>query len=107
MQGHFNGENWMNSDKYPKFTFKGKIDDLSKVDFTKDGTYAVSVTGDLTIRDITKPVTTPGTIIVKGGLLNVTTAFSVKLADYQITGVPVDAGKVSKEPKITVAADLK
>src|ERR1700741_5054831 len=26
MQQHFNGENWMNSDKFPKFTFTVKIE---------------------------------------------------------------------------------
>lgn len=107
MQGHFNGEKWLNSDKFPKFTFNGKIDDLSKIDFNKNGTYNVSVTGDLTIKDITKPVTTPGTIVVKEGVLNATTGFSIKLADYEITSVYIDAGKVAKEPKITVSVEMK
>jgi polyisoprenoid-binding protein YceI len=107
MQGHFNSEKWMNSDKFPKFSFAGKIEDLSKVDFTKDGIYKVSVSGNLTIRDITKPITTPGTITVKGNVINASAAFSVKLSDYQITGMQVDAGKVSREPKVIVNADLK
>jgi polyisoprenoid-binding protein YceI len=107
IQDHFNGEKWFNSDVFPKFTFKGKIADLSKVDFTKDGSYAVDVTGDLTVKDVTKPVTAPGTIVVKGGAITATSAFSIKLADFGITGVPIDAGKIAKEPKITVSADLK
>ena len=107
MQGHFNGEKWLNSDKFPKFTFAGKITDLSKVDFNKDGTYQVSVAGDLTIKDITKPLTTPGTIIVKDGVLGASAEFSVKLADYEITGVPVEVGKVAKEPKISVSVEMK
>jgi polyisoprenoid-binding protein YceI len=107
MQEHFNGNNWLQSDTYPKFTFKGKINDLSKVDFSKDGTYKADVTGDLTVKDVTKPVTTPATIIVTGGNVNATAGFSIKLADFGITGVPIDAGKVAKEPKITVSADLK
>jgi polyisoprenoid-binding protein YceI len=107
IQDHFNGDKWLNSDAFPKFTFKGKIADLSKVDFSKDGSYIVDVTGDLTIKDVTKPVTTPATIIVKAGAINATSAFSIKLADFGITGVPIDAGKVAKEPKITVSADLK
>ena len=35
MQEHFN-ENYMESTKYPKATFSGKIDDLTKIDFGKD-----------------------------------------------------------------------
>ena len=36
MQEHFN-ENYMESAKYPKATFKGTITDLTKVNFKKDG----------------------------------------------------------------------
>lgn len=107
IQDHFNGDKWMNSDAFPKFTFKGKIADLSKVNFAKNGSYTVQVTGDLTVKDVTKPVTTEATIVVTSGTLSTTTAFSIKLADYGITGVPIDAGKVAKEPKITVSAELK
>src|SRR5215813_6889960 len=38
MQEHFN-ENYLESDKFPKSTFKGQVDDLSKVSFDKDGMY--------------------------------------------------------------------
>ena len=107
IQEHFNGEKWLNSDAFPKFTFKGKITDLSKVDFAKDGSYKVDVAGDLTIRDVTKPVTTAATVVVKGGALSTTADFTIKLSDYGITGVPIDAGKIAKEPKITVSAELK
>lgn len=107
IQDHFNGEKWLNSSTFPKFTFKGKIADLSKVNFTTDGTYKVSVTGDLTIRDITKTITAPATINIANGVINANSDFTIKLSDYGITGVPIDAGKVAKEPKITVAAELK
>lgn len=107
MQDHFNGDKWLNSDTYPKFSFKGKIVDLSKVNFAKDGSYDVQVAGDLTIKDATKPVITPASISVKSGVITASTEFNIKLADYGITGVPIDAGKVAKEPKITVSAELK
>ena len=107
IQDHFNGDKWLSSDTYPKFTFKGKIADLSKVNFAKDGEYKVAVTGDLTVKNITKTITTPALITVKGGVLNASADFSIKLADYGITGVPIDAGKVAKEPKISVSAELK
>src|SRR5689334_11187196 len=62
MEDHFNNDDYMASEKYPKAGFKGKITNISSVNFSKDGVYNVSVTGDLTIRDITKPVTANGTI---------------------------------------------
>src|SRR5262245_45749600 len=29
MQGHFNGSSWLDSDKFPAFTYKGNITDLA------------------------------------------------------------------------------
>ncbi len=107
MQGHFNSEKWLNSDEFPKFTFKGNITDLSKVDFTKDGSYKTEVEGTLGIRGKEKNLKVPGTIVVQNGSLAISSNFSIALADFGITGVPVDAGKVSKNPKITVVADFK
>jgi hypothetical protein len=45
IQEHFNGEKWMNSEAYPLFVFAGRIADLSKVNFSKNGTYTVPVSG--------------------------------------------------------------
>jgi polyisoprenoid-binding protein YceI len=106
MQEHFNGANWMNSDQFPKFTFTGKVEKVNKVKFTKDGTYNVTVAGVLTIKDIAKTETVTGTITVTAGKIKVMTNFTIKLADYNITGMPIEAGKVSKEPKISVSAEF-
>jgi len=107
IQGHFNGDKWMNSDKYPTFTFKGNLSNPAAVDFAKDGSYTTDVEGDLTIRDKTQKIKAPATIIVKGGVISATSSFIIKLADYDITGTPIDGGKVSKQPKVTVSADFK
>ena len=107
IQEHFGGEKWMNAAAHPMFTFTGKITDLSKVNFAKNGTYKVPVSGDLTIRGVTKPLTASAILVVDGGTITATSTFMIKLADYGITGVPIDAGKVSKQPKITVSASFK
>lgn len=107
MQDHFNGSNWMESDKHPTFTYNGNITDLSAVDFTKEGTYGVKTEGTLTIKGVEKKLSAPATITVKGNSVLATADFSIKLSDYGITGVPIDGGKISKEPKINVTAELK
>src|SRR5258705_4640929 len=56
MQEHFNGKDWMNSATFPKFTFTGKIVKISAVKFDKNGTYNVTVTRNLTIKEVSKPV---------------------------------------------------
>lgn len=106
IQEHFNSQGWMNSDEFPKAIFNGVITNPSAINFKKDGAYNVTVEGDLTIKGKTQKVNTPATIVVAGKTLKTTAAFNIKLADYDVDGPPVNAGKVSKEPKITVSAEL-
>ena len=107
IQEHFNNAQWFNSEEHPVFTFNGTITNLNDINFKKDGTYTANVEGLLAIKGKDGKVSTPATIVVKGTTINATTEFSIKLSDYGISGVPIDAGKVSKEPKITVSAELK
>lgn len=81
MQEHFN-ENYLESDKYPKAIFKGKINE--KIDFTKNGTYDVSATGDFTLHGVTKSRTLKGKITVAQGSVSISTDFDVALSDYKI-----------------------
>ncbi|MFT3911563.1 MAG: YceI family protein [Ferruginibacter sp.] len=107
MQEHFNGEQWMNSDKFTTASFKGSITNLDKINFDKDGTYTADVAGDLTLHGETKPVKTKATIVIKDKAINATTQFTIKLEDYKVNGGAIAAGKVAKEPKISVVADFK
>lgn len=107
MQEHFNSAGWMNSDKYPTATFKGTITNMSEVNFKKDGSYSAKIEGDLTMHGVTKKVTTTAPIVVKGKTINATADLSVHEEDYGINGASIGAGKVSKEPKISVSAEFK
>jgi polyisoprenoid-binding protein YceI len=107
IQEHFNGPNWLDSEKYPIATFIGTLTNLSAINFTKDGSYDADVEGDLTIHGVTRPVKTKGKITVNGKTVSATADFAVKLADYNIDGPQVSAGKISKEPRITVSANLQ
>ena len=48
MQEHFN-ENYVESDKFPNATFKGKVLNMENIDLNVDGEQAVDVAGELTI----------------------------------------------------------
>lgn len=102
MEEHFN-ENYMESDKFPKSSFKGNIADISKVNFTTDGTYPVSVSGDLTMHGATNKVTTQGKIIIQGGKITGTSVFKVTLADYKIVIPKLVETNISKTIEITVS----
>jgi len=105
MEEHFN-ENYIESNKYPKSTFKGTVADITKVDFTKDGTYPVSVKGDLVMHGITKNITAAGNITVKGGKVTAAAKFMVKLADYNIFIPGAVKSNISESIEITVKCDL-
>jgi hypothetical protein len=102
MEEHFN-ENYMESDKIPKSMFKGKITNLSSVDFAKSGTYEVTVEGDLTIHDVTNKITTKGTIEVVTGGINANSKFNIVPEDYKITIPGVVREKINKNLEVTVS----
>ncbi|MBX2872368.1 MAG: YceI family protein [Saprospiraceae bacterium] len=83
MQEHFN-ENYMESGAYPKSVFKGQIANAADIDFSKDGTYDVTVEGELTIHGVAQSVSTPGQITVAGDKISATAKFETKPEDHDI-----------------------
>jgi polyisoprenoid-binding protein YceI len=101
MQEHFN-ENYMESSKYPKSTFKGKLVNLDQVNFDVDGTYPAEVTGDITIHGVTKAITAKGTITVKEGKFKAESSFLLKPEDFNIKIPNLVRDNIAKEIKVTV-----
>ena len=83
MQEHFN-EKYVESDKFPKATFKGQIQDFADLDLSKEGTYDVEVTGDLTIHGVTKAVSTPGKLSISEDGVQATAKFTIVLEEYEV-----------------------
>jgi polyisoprenoid-binding protein YceI len=106
MEEHFN-ENYMESSKFPKATFKGQIDNLAEIDFTKPGEYMVDVTGMLDIHGVSKEVKTKGLFKVTESGIEGNCSFTVLLADYGIEIPAVVADNISKSVDITIKADYK
>lgn len=106
MEEHFN-ENYVESNKFPRAEFRGKVKDIEQVDVSKDGTYTVKVKGDLTLHGKSKEVETTGKLTVKGGRISATAAFTVKLSDFDISIPGLVADKVSKTASISVDCSLE
>ena len=106
MQEHFN-ENYLESGKYPKATFKGKVLNLGSVDFNKNGRYPVKVSGTLTIHGVSKKVVQSGVIIIKSGYPTLKSTFNITLSDYKIKIPGAVRDKIAKKVKVVVDADLK
>ncbi len=101
MQEHFN-ENYMESEKFPKASFIGKISDLKSVDFTKPGKYQVKIAGKLTIHGVTKDVEAAGELSVDKDKIDGTSVFSVKPEDYDIKIPSVVKANFAESMKVTV-----
>ena len=106
MQEHFN-ENYMESDQFPKAVFKGKLADAGKVDPMKDGKYAVTVVGDLTLHGVTKPVETQGVFSVKNGVVEAKATFEIDPEDYGIAIPAVVRENIAKQIRIEVDAQYQ
>lgn len=83
VEEHFN-ENYMESKKFPKASFKGKILNHAGVDFSKDGVYPGEFEGDLTMHGVTNHIKSKGVITVKNGKISAKSTIKVSLAGYKI-----------------------
>ena len=104
MQEHFNSD-YAESDKYPKAEFKGTITNNTSIDYSKDGSYAAKVKGQLTLHGVTRNLETMGMVKVEGGKLDITGSFPLMLADYNIKIQSVVKNKIAKT--IDVVVDCK
>ncbi len=84
MQKHYNSSKFLDTKKYPKSKFVGKIDNLSDVNFEVDGDYNTTVKGEMTMHGVTKPITEKATITVTGDSVTVVSKMEITLADYNI-----------------------
>ncbi|VAW26522.1 hypothetical protein MNBD_BACTEROID04-327, partial [hydrothermal vent metagenome] len=67
-----------------KSKFKGQITNITDVNFDKDGTYNVSVDGEMTLHGVTKAISETAIITVKGNKVIIETKLKLTLADYNI-----------------------
>jgi polyisoprenoid-binding protein YceI len=101
MQEHFN-ENYMESDKYPKAIFKGKVKE--SISLTKNGSYPVNVTGELEVHGVKQTRTIPGTVVVNNGTVSMSSEFVVKCADHNIEIPTLVFKKIAESIKMNVSA---
>jgi polyisoprenoid-binding protein YceI len=106
MQEHYNGKDFLNTKKFPKAKLTAKITNFSEIDFSKDGSYDATVSGEMTIKEVSKAINEKGTITVSGGNITVNTKFDLILSDYGIEfkkGKP--ASNIAKTIEVTVVAE--
>jgi hypothetical protein len=103
MEEHFN-ENYVESSKFPKTKFNGKIESFNKSMLTSP-VANVKITGKLNVHGVEKDITVPGTIGIEDGKLVATSKFQVTPEDYEITIPALVRDKIGKVMDITVKAN--
>jgi polyisoprenoid-binding protein YceI len=100
MEEHFN-ENYIESTKYPKATFKGKIlnFDTKKLTATKTD---YDLEGDLTMHGVTKKVKTKISLSLNAGKVTAISNFTVKPVDYKIEIPSIVKSKIAENVKVTL-----
>lgn len=101
MEEHFN-ENYIESSKFPKSTFVGKFSDFDFANFKVNGSYKVTVAGDLTIHGVKKSVKVPGTLEIKGDKIIAKAKFKLNPEDYGIEIPSIVRDKIAKDMELSV-----
>src|SRR5688572_1690466 len=98
MQVHFN-EKYMESEKYPRSSFKGKIEGL---DASNTSLQQVKAVGQLSIHGVTRDVNIPGTLHIEGNTVTLQAKFIVKLIDYNIKVPQIVWQNIAQEVEVNV-----
>ena len=106
MEEHFN-ENYVESGKYPKAVFKGKITNLQQLNVSKDGTYSLEVAGEITLHGVTRPLNVTAEAIVKNGAIQAKAIFPLTVKDFEIRIPRLVRSNIAEQVEVTVSFNYK
>ena len=105
MEEHFN-EKYVESDKFPKSTFVGKIQNWD--DFNWNGTEQnIVVKGKITIHGIEKEIIVKGVIETSKSTIFLSSSFDIIISDFDIEIPRLVRDKISETVKVEVNVTLK
>ena len=105
MEEHFN-ENYVESDRYPKALFKGKIEGFDVNSLTSKSKDFI-INGKLELHGKTVVVKAPAKISQSNSGINLSVTFAVNASDFDISIPAVVKNKVANKINIQVDAVLK
>jgi len=101
MEEHFN-ENYMESSKFPKAKFNGKI--ITPIDWKSEKMVVADVKGELTMHGMTKEITIKAQITPGKGKISATSELKVTPEDFKIAIPAAVRDKIAKEVTIKIEA---
>jgi hypothetical protein len=100
---HFN-EKYMESERYPKARFSGKI--IEPIDFSTDQSYEVRAKGELDIHGQRQTRIIKTKVTIKDGIVYLTSNFFVPLSDHNISIPSIVSQKIATEIEINFQATM-
>jgi YceI-like domain len=105
MEEHFN-ENYIESDKFPKITFKGIIENFKFEELTAtEKTYKIN--GTMELHGKIKEIVMNAKIKKVNNVTYISSNFSINVSDYDIEIPSIVTKKVSKKVDVSVNFELK
>lgn len=105
MEEHFN-ENYMETDKYPKAIFRGKIEKFDTKNLTEDYKDYV-IKGNLELHGKSKDINASAKITKTGSRITIISDFAVNASDFSIPIPSLIKYKLDDKVKIQIIAVLK
>lgn len=105
MEEHFN-ENYIESDKYPKATFKGKIENFEVTNLTESAK-SYTIKGKLELHGKSKEISIIAKIKKTDAGIQIVSNFSINADDFAIDIPKVVSKKVSKKVSVDIDFLLK
>jgi polyisoprenoid-binding protein YceI len=100
---HFN-EKYMESEKFPKARFSGKI--IEQIDLLSDGTHDVRAKGDLEIHGQKQTRIIRSKVTIKNGGVAIESTFVVPLTDHDISIPSIVSQKIATEIEVIFRANM-
>ena len=104
MEEHFN-ENYIESQKFPKSSFSGKIKDFSIEKLTSEY-QEFDLEGKLTLRKISQPITTKCMVKIDGNKISLKTDFKTKPELYGIEIPSIVRKKIAENVDVSAIFEL-
>ena len=105
MHTHFN-EIYLESDKYPRATFKGVVPNFELDKISPEGTF-LKINGTIKIHGVSKPITVSGIFKKTKNQLQVTADFILNTDDFEIKIPSMILPKISKKVQTHLECFLK
>jgi hypothetical protein len=104
MEEHFN-DDYIESNKFPNVFFNGQITNFKSVNFSKNGSYPVTVAGTMQVHGVNKNIQTNGIIEIVNGLPKASAKFIVRLKEFGMGGIMINM--VADKIEVNITASYK